>query len=122
VLKPDGVFFYDTINRTLISRVAVITLFQNSRFTSCAPAKLHDWNRFIKPIELHEMMAQHGLQNRVLFGIRPAANPISLIRHMRKRKRGEISYAELGRRMQMRITRHLSISYIGWAVKSSYGR
>jgi 2-polyprenyl-6-hydroxyphenyl methylase/3-demethylubiquinone-9 3-methyltransferase len=119
VLKPKGIFFYDTINRTLISKVAVITLFQNWRLTSCAPANLHEWNKFIKPIELREMMAQHGLQNRVLCGMRPAANPIDLIRHMRKRKRGEISYGELGRRMKMRVTGDLSISYMGWAVKSS---
>ena len=119
VLKPNGIFFYDTINRTLISKVTVITLFQNWRVTSCAPANLHDWNKFIKPSELREIMAQHGLQNRVLCGMQPAANPIDLIRQMRKRKRGEISYGELGRRMKMRVTRDISISYIGWAVKRS---
>ena len=86
VLKPKGIFFYDTINRTLISKLVVITLFQNWRVTSCAPANLHDWNKFIKPTELRDMMAQHGLQNRVLRGMRPSANPIDLICQMRKRK------------------------------------
>ena len=118
VLKPNGIFFYDTINRTWISKVAVITLFQHWQVTRCAPANLHDWNKFIKPIELREMMAQHGLQSRILRGMRPGANPITLIRNMRKRKRGDISYGELGRRMKMRVTGDLSISYMGWAVKS----
>ena len=118
VLKQNGIFFYDTINRTLISRLAVISLFQNWQVTSCTPANLHDWNKFIKPIELREMMAHHGLQNRILCGMRPVANSIDLIRHMRKRKRGDISYGELGRRMKMRVTGDLSISYMGWAVKS----
>lgn len=118
VLKPDGIFFYDTINRTLISKVAVITLFQNWQVTSCAPANLHDWNKFIKPIELREMMAHHGLRNRILRGMRPGAHWIDVIRHMRQRKRGDISYGELGRRMKMRVTRDLSISYMGWAVKN----
>jgi hypothetical protein len=64
------------------------------------------------------MMAQHGLQSRILRGMRPGANPINLIRNMRKRKRGDISYGELGRRMKMRVTGDLSISYMGWAAKS----
>jgi 2-polyprenyl-6-hydroxyphenyl methylase/3-demethylubiquinone-9 3-methyltransferase len=119
VLKPKGIFFYDTINRTLISKLVVITLFQNWRVTSCAPANLHDWNKFIKPTELRDMMAQHGLQNRVLRGMRPSANPIDLICQMRKCKRGEISYGELGRRMKMRVADDVSISYIGWAMKRS---
>ena len=117
-LKPNGIFFYDTINLTLLSRVAVITLFQNWQVTSCVPANLHEWKKFIKPPELQEMMAQHGLQNRALCGMRPGANPIELIRQMRKRKRGLISYGELGRRMKMRVTDDLSISYMGLAVKA----
>ncbi|HEV2690619.1 MAG TPA: bifunctional 2-polyprenyl-6-hydroxyphenol methylase/3-demethylubiquinol 3-O-methyltransferase UbiG [Bryobacteraceae bacterium] len=116
-LKPNGIFFYDTINRTLASKVAVITLFQNWQVTSCAPANLHEWKKFIKPLELQEMMARHGLHNRTLCGMRPGVNPIELIRQMRKRKRGGISYAELGKRMKMRITDDLSISYMGLAVK-----
>ena len=119
VLKPNGVFFYDTINRTLVSKMVVITLFQEWRVTSCAPQNLHDWNRFIKPNELLEMMAQHGLQSRMLRGMRPGANPISLICNMRKCRLGVISYGELGRRMRMCVTGDLSIAYMGWAVKSS---
>jgi hypothetical protein len=49
--------------------------------------------------------------------MKPEANPIDLIRQMRKRKRGEISYGELGRRLKMRASADLSISYMGWAVK-----
>ena len=37
VLKPNGIFVYDTINRTLLSRIAVIGLFQQCHWTSCAP-------------------------------------------------------------------------------------
>jgi 2-polyprenyl-6-hydroxyphenyl methylase / 3-demethylubiquinone-9 3-methyltransferase len=117
VLKPGGFFLYDTINRTLRSKLAVIGLFQQWRWTSCAPPDLHDWNKFIKPRELREMMAQYGLDSRSVVGMKPQASPIDLIRQMRKRKRGQISYGELGRRMQMRAAADLSISYMGWAVK-----
>jgi 2-polyprenyl-6-hydroxyphenyl methylase/3-demethylubiquinone-9 3-methyltransferase len=117
VLKDDGIFFYDTINRTLRSRVAVIKIFQEWAATSCAPPNLHDWKKFIKPNELQKMMTQRGLEHRGMMGMKPGANLITLIRHMRKRKRGEISYGELGRRMKMHKTKDLSISYMGWAVK-----
>jgi hypothetical protein len=63
------------------------------------------------------MMTQRGLEHRGMMGMKPGANLITLIRHMRKRKRGEISYGELGRRMKMHKTKDLSISYMGWAVK-----
>ena len=117
VLKPNGFFLYDTINRTLRSKIAVIGLFQQWRWTSCAPPDLHDWRKFIQPRELRETMARYGLQHRGIVGMKPEANPIDLIRQMRKRKRGLISYGELGRRMQMRGVADLSISYMGWAVK-----
>jgi 2-polyprenyl-6-hydroxyphenyl methylase/3-demethylubiquinone-9 3-methyltransferase len=118
VLKQGGVFFYDTINRTLRSRVAVIAVFQEWKWTSCSLPNLHDWNKFIKPTELRQLMAQHGLQHRAVVGMKPQGNPIGLIRQLRKRKRGEISYGELGRRMKMRAASDLSMSYMGWAVKS----
>jgi 2-polyprenyl-6-hydroxyphenyl methylase/3-demethylubiquinone-9 3-methyltransferase len=117
VLKPNGLFFYDTINRTLRSRIAVIGLFQKCDWTSCAPRDLHDWNKFIKPNELREMIAQCGLEPARVVGMKPQANPIDLIWQMRMRKRGKISYGELGRLMRMGPSADLSISYMGWATK-----
>lgn len=118
VLKDGGVFLYDTINRTLRSKVAVIGLFQKWKWTRCAPPNLHDWNKFIKPRELRGMLAQHGLQQRRVVGMQPRIGKIQTILEMHKRSRGKISHGELGRRMQMRASRDISISYMGWAVKS----
>jgi 2-polyprenyl-6-hydroxyphenyl methylase/3-demethylubiquinone-9 3-methyltransferase len=117
VLKDGGVFLYDTINRTLRSKVAVIGLFQEWKWTRCAPPNLHDWNKFIKPREIRRMLAQHGLQCRPVVGLQPRIGKIQAIRQLRKRSRGEISQGELGRRLQMRASRDISMSYIGWAVK-----
>src|SRR5207253_8162604 len=69
VLKDGGVFLYDTINRTLRSRIAVIGIFQEWKWTRCAPPNLHDWNKFIKPREMHRMLSQHGLLSRPLVGL-----------------------------------------------------
>jgi 2-polyprenyl-6-hydroxyphenyl methylase/3-demethylubiquinone-9 3-methyltransferase len=118
VLKDGGVFLYDTINRTLRSKIAVIGLFQDWKWTRCAPPNLHDWNKFIKPRELREMLAQHGLLCRPVVGLQPRIGKIQSIRQLRKRSRGEISHGELGRRLQMRAVRDISMSYMGWALKS----
>src|SRR6266853_5173485 len=74
VLKPNGFFLYDTINRTLRSKIAVIWLFQKCDWTSCAPRNLHDWDKFIKPKELREMIAQCGLDPGSVVGMTPQAN------------------------------------------------
>jgi hypothetical protein len=66
-------------------------------------------------MKLQAMMAQHGLQHR-RFAECGGTNPIDLICHLRKRKRGDISYGELGRRMKMSITGDLSMSDMGLAV------
>jgi 2-polyprenyl-6-hydroxyphenyl methylase / 3-demethylubiquinone-9 3-methyltransferase len=118
VLKAGGVFLYDTINRTLRSRIAVIGIFQQCAWTSCAPRNLHDWNKFIRPAELRRMILQCGLSPGGIAGLKPRSNPIDLIRQMRRRKRREISYGELGRRMAMRKNDDVSMSYMGWAVKA----
>ena len=117
VLKEGGVFLYDTINRTLRSRIAVIGIFQEWKRTRCAPPNLHDWNKFIRPREMREMLARHGLLCRRVVGLQPRIGKIHALRQLRKRSRGEISHGELGRRMQMRAARDISMSYMGWAVK-----
>ncbi|HEY2934184.1 MAG TPA: bifunctional 2-polyprenyl-6-hydroxyphenol methylase/3-demethylubiquinol 3-O-methyltransferase UbiG [Acidobacteriota bacterium] len=117
VLKPGGIYFYDTINRTLQSKLVTIKLFQDWNWTSFMPPRLHDWNMYIKPEELRAVMARHNLENRGLTGMRPRISPLKLIRSLRRRKRGEISYAELGRRMQLKLDSNLSVMYVGYAVK-----
>src|SRR5689334_22675300 len=52
VLRPGGTYLYDTINRTLQSRLIVIKLLQDWRWTALMPPGLHDWKMFIRPAEL----------------------------------------------------------------------
>jgi 2-polyprenyl-6-hydroxyphenyl methylase / 3-demethylubiquinone-9 3-methyltransferase len=119
VLKPGGVFLFDTINRTLRSKLVVIKLFQEWEWTSFMPPDLHDWNKFIKPEELLALLAANGLQKRGLTGLTSVANPLRTIRLLRARKRGEISYYEAARRIGLRETRDMSVSYIGYAQKTA---
>jgi len=54
VLKPGGIFFYDTINRNFQSQFVMIWLMEN--LLRLIPQGVHDWNNFIQPEELKELM------------------------------------------------------------------
>jgi 2-polyprenyl-6-hydroxyphenyl methylase / 3-demethylubiquinone-9 3-methyltransferase len=118
VLQPGGVFLYDTIDRTLRSRLLVIKLSQEWRATRWAEPDTHDWRRFIRPAELERELATAGLDVRDRVGIAPA-NPLAAVRAMRDRARGAITYAEMGRRMRLRESRSTSALYAGYAIKRS---
>jgi 2-polyprenyl-6-hydroxyphenyl methylase/3-demethylubiquinone-9 3-methyltransferase len=117
VLKQDGVFLYDTINRTIPSKLVMIKLLQDWKSTSFMPPNLHDWHAFIKPRELLSLINRHGLDNREITGLKPASNAIAMTILMRKRKRGEISLHEMGSRMSFKQSKDTSILYMGYAIK-----
>jgi 2-polyprenyl-6-hydroxyphenyl methylase/3-demethylubiquinone-9 3-methyltransferase len=119
VLRPGGIFFYDTINRTFRSKLVIIKLFQEWSWTSFMPPNLHDWSRFIKPKELAVILDRNGLQSQGLTGLKPATNPLQTFRLLRARKRGEITYLEAARRLDLRETPDKSIVFMGWARKGS---
>ena len=74
VLAPGGIFIFDTINRTLIARIALIWVgerfFQNS---GLLPG-LHNYRDFIKPQELQELLTANQLQVREMVGFMPRFN------------------------------------------------
>ena len=117
VLRPGGVYLYDTINRTRRSRLVIIKLLQEWEATRCMEPDVHDWQMFIKPQELDGILRHHRLEPRDSVGLEPGLNPFALVRNLRRRRRGEISYAELGRRLRIRETSALWGSYAGYAVK-----
>lgn len=59
VLKPGGIFLFDTINRNLISRLATITVAED--VLRLLPKGTHDPNLFIKPEELADALKKAGL-------------------------------------------------------------
>ncbi|HEY7214233.1 MAG TPA: bifunctional 2-polyprenyl-6-hydroxyphenol methylase/3-demethylubiquinol 3-O-methyltransferase UbiG [Thermoanaerobaculia bacterium] len=119
VLEPDGIFLYDTINRTRESWLVMIKLFQDWDWTSLMPPNLHDWRMFIKPEELLSVLAAHGLENRGQTGLAPSTNPLRTIRILRARKRGEISSFEATRRIGLRESRDKAVLYAGYARKAA---
>ena len=118
VLRPGGTYLYDTINRTPQSRLIVIKLLQEWRWTALMPPRLHDWHMFIRPTELRRALEHHGLVPGGLTGLKPRANPLRLIRALRRRQRGLLSYAAAVREMDLGECPDTSVSYIGYARKS----
>jgi 2-polyprenyl-6-hydroxyphenyl methylase/3-demethylubiquinone-9 3-methyltransferase len=117
VLRPGGTFLYDTINRTPQSWLIVIKLLQEWRWSGLMPPRLHDWHMFVRPAELQRELEQHGLVPGGLTGLKPRANPLHLIRALRRRKQGLLSYAEAMREMDLGESPDTSVSYIGYARK-----
>jgi 2-polyprenyl-6-hydroxyphenyl methylase/3-demethylubiquinone-9 3-methyltransferase len=118
VLKSGGIYLYDTINRTWLSKFLMITLMQ--KWLRVIPSDLHDWKKFITPAALQRILKHHGLQPCDMIGLIPSMNPIANVKRMldiRKVKRGMMSYAELGRGMLFRPSRFRLMNYMGYAIK-----
>jgi 2-polyprenyl-6-hydroxyphenyl methylase / 3-demethylubiquinone-9 3-methyltransferase len=122
VLKAGGLYLYDTINRTRRSRLVIINLLQEWDATRCMEPNVHDWDMFITPPELEQILRRHRLEPRDTVGLAPTANPIALLLDLRRRRRGKITYAELGRRMRIRETRGKWGSYAGYALSPAASR
>jgi 2-polyprenyl-6-hydroxyphenyl methylase/3-demethylubiquinone-9 3-methyltransferase len=118
VLKPGGTYLYDTINRTHRSRLIVLKLLQEWRWTALMPPRLHDWHMFIRPAELRHELEHQGLVPGGLTGLKPRANPLRLVRTLRRRKRGLLSYAAAVREMDLGESPDTSVSYVGYARKA----
>lgn len=116
VLRPGGVFLYDTVNRTRRSRLLMIKLAQDWRATAWAEPDLHAFEMFIRPEELEAHLRSAGLDVRDRLGF-ATANPAAALKAMWDRAHGKITYAQMGERLRIRESRDTSTSYGGYALK-----
>lgn len=98
VLKPGGMFLFDTINRNPIARLATITVAED--ILKLLPKGTHDPKMFIKPAELTEGIEDAGLKVGKLTGLGPRG--INM--------RGDLMFGQLPVK---------AIIYMGSAVKPS---
>ena len=106
VLKPGGCFIYDTVNRTWKSRLLLVWLPQN--VFHIAPPDTHDYRKFVKPEELHKILASNGLTNRETRGLALRRNPVA----------AAISFARTRRLGGFVLSDDTAMSYVGYAVKA----
>jgi 2-polyprenyl-6-hydroxyphenyl methylase/3-demethylubiquinone-9 3-methyltransferase len=118
VLRPGGAFFFDTINRTLRSKLVAIKLAQDWAPTRLIPRDVHVWEKFLRPEELAALMQRNGLWQCEVTGLSPAIGPRALAA-LARHKLGRIGFAELGGRLRLRRSKDLSISYMGFAVAAA---
>lgn len=117
VLVPGGLFFFDTINRTQKSRVTFIYGLQESPLTRLMPANTHIWEMFITPAEITAALRAHAMAIQDIQGGKIAKNPLGTLMDVLQQKQGRITFAELGRRLQLKLDRDLSLNYLGYAQK-----
>jgi 2-polyprenyl-6-hydroxyphenyl methylase/3-demethylubiquinone-9 3-methyltransferase len=117
VLKPGGVFLFDTPNRTRRSRLVGIKAAQEWRLTRLTDVAFHDWDRFITPAELAGILGSHGLAMGETAGLGARAGPLTVLRALALARLGRITYGEFSRRLDVGQVASTALSYMGFAVK-----
>ena len=117
VLKPGGVFYYNTLNRTWASLLGAIKIGQEWKRWAFFPPNLHVWRMFIKPKEMKSLLRQNRLEWKEHRGMMPDVPIPRLLGYLRKRARGEWTYAELAGKVRVIESRVTAIAYMGYAVK-----
>ena len=117
MLRPGGLYLFDTNNRTRRSRLIAIRMMQEWRVTRIIDTSIHEWSMFITPDELAATLERHGLRLGEVTGLAPRARPTAIVRALRAARRGRIGYGELSRRLDFGRVDSLALSYMGFAVR-----
>jgi 2-polyprenyl-6-hydroxyphenyl methylase/3-demethylubiquinone-9 3-methyltransferase len=117
VLKPGGLYLFDTVNRTFASKVLVIKVMQEWRLTRAVDVVWHAWELFIKPSELAAGLRRHGLQLGGITGLGPQASKLGVLRSYVRVRRGRISVGEFSRALDVGQVKSTRVSYMGYATK-----
>jgi 2-polyprenyl-6-hydroxyphenyl methylase / 3-demethylubiquinone-9 3-methyltransferase len=72
---------------------------------------------FIKPREMKSLLRKNGLEWKEHRGLKPDVPIPRLLGYLRKRARGEWTYAELASRVRTIESRITAVMYMGYAVK-----
>jgi len=89
LLRPDGVLFYDTVNRTPVSRLVYLGGLQALPFTRIMPHGRYTAARLRTPEEVTAVLAAHGLRNEDVCSFKPK-NVLDLVRASVARRQGKI--------------------------------
>lgn len=118
VISNEGIYCFDTVNRTLISWLFYIKIAQDWKSTSYMPPNLHDWKMFVRPRELRKLFRRHRMEAKDFVGMGPNVNPFRVIHELRRLKRGEIDFSGFSSQMKTIRTSDMSCSYMGFAQKA----
>ncbi len=85
VLRPGGVFLYDTVNRTWASRLIAVWILQD--WLQIVPRRTHTWPLFIKPPELEKALRQVGIEPQGRAGLLPSPAPPRVVYNVLRHRR-----------------------------------
>ena len=117
VIKPGGVFFYDTLNRTFICKLVAIKIWQEWKRWAFMPANLHVWEMFIKPQEIKNLLQKNGFDWKEHTGSEPNVSIPKMLGYLRKRVKGEWTFEDLGKNFRLVDSKDMNIIYAGYAIK-----
>jgi len=109
VLKPGGLFFFHTFNRTLLSYLLVIKGVEWC--VKNTPPNMHVHRLFIKPSELTKMCSKEGLTLHTMKGLKPELNLSIILRTLFTRT--------VPKDFQFAFTDSLQTGYVGYAIKTT---
>jgi 2-polyprenyl-6-hydroxyphenyl methylase/3-demethylubiquinone-9 3-methyltransferase len=115
VMRPGGVFLFDTINRTWQSKLFAIKFAQDWWPTRLVPRNLHVWEKFIRPQELARHLAACGFPAVEFAGLSLSANPASVLAAFLRLKIARGNFGALGAALKLAQSDDLSLSYMGFA-------
>jgi 2-polyprenyl-6-hydroxyphenyl methylase / 3-demethylubiquinone-9 3-methyltransferase len=108
VLKPGGMFCFDTINQTLKSKLILIWLLED--VLQAIPSGVHDWQKFIKPEALRHLLQNIGFNTIEMKGFNVFGR--SLLENVAAYR----YYKQTGG-FRIHIDDDTSVMYIGKAIK-----
>ena len=114
VLRPGGLFFFDTINRTIASYLTMIFGLEIFPLTRIFNPRTHIWNMFIKPGELSHELSKNYINVKEIKGGKMSANPIMAAYLLYRYNRVGSSFSDLGKSLKMAYSRDLSQNYLGY--------
>lgn len=117
VMKPGGSFIFDTFNRTLVSKLVVIKLWQEWKRWAFMEPDTHVWEMFITPDEMREVLQRNNLSLKSMSGTKPNIPIPTLLSHLRKRAKGEWTFKQFGDSFHLVEAKDMKIMYLGFAVK-----
>jgi 2-polyprenyl-6-hydroxyphenyl methylase / 3-demethylubiquinone-9 3-methyltransferase len=118
VLKDNGVFYYDTFNRTWISKLAAIKVCQDWKPWAILPHDFHVWEKFIKPKEMISLLRQNRMEWQEHRGIKLSVSIPRILTYLRRRSRSIWTYKELGESFILMESGYTGVMYLGYAIKT----
>lgn len=92
MLKPGGLFFFGTLNKTMKSRV--LAIFVAEDLLGMVPRGTHDYRKFVRPSVLKDILEENGVDIMELKGM---------------------SYDPL--KLEFKLSKDTSVNYLGYARK-----